>query len=90
MAIIPNTKLTKQGFIVNKSDLTNSQIEMIENDLTIEPEVDSRFKNLGKTGKGKKTKNSKTAKSAKAKSAKAKSAKNVVYDSESDKEESES
>ena len=56
MQIIPNTKLTKQGFIINKSDLTKDQIEMIENDLTIEPEVDSRFKNLGKTRKGKKTK----------------------------------
>jgi len=45
------TKLTKQGYIINKSDLTSDQIQMIENDLTIEPEIDSRFKNLGKISK---------------------------------------
>ncbi len=38
------SKLTKQGYIIPKSELSEDQIEMIENDLTIEPEVDSRFK----------------------------------------------
>jgi hypothetical protein len=41
-----NTKLTKQGYIINKSDLTNAQIDMIENDLTVEPIIDKRFKQL--------------------------------------------
>jgi superfamily II DNA or RNA helicase len=39
-------KLTKQGYIINKSDLTNEQISMIENDLTVEPVVDKRFKQI--------------------------------------------
>lgn len=54
---ISNTKLTKQGYIINKSDLTKDQILMIENELTIEPDVDARFKNLGKTSKSKSVKN---------------------------------
>jgi superfamily II DNA or RNA helicase len=37
-------KLTKQGYIINKSDLNYEQIEKLENDLTIEPEIDQRFK----------------------------------------------
>jgi superfamily II DNA or RNA helicase len=39
-------KLTKQGYIINKSDLTAEQIEQIENELTIEPEVDTRYKKV--------------------------------------------
>ena len=39
-------KLTKQGYIINKSDLTNEQISMIENDLTVEPVIDKRFKQI--------------------------------------------
>ena len=38
------TRLTKQGYIIPKSRLNEEQIETIENDLTIEPEVDQRFK----------------------------------------------
>lgn len=44
--MISNTRLTKQGYIIKKSDLSEDQITMIENDLTIEPEVDSRFKKI--------------------------------------------
>lgn len=42
--ILSNSRLTKQGYIVNKSDLSEQQIEDIENELTVEPEVDQRFK----------------------------------------------
>ena len=44
-----NSKLTKQGYIINKAELTDDQIETIENDLTIEPEVDERYKKVKKT-----------------------------------------
>ena len=37
------TFLTKQGYIINKSDLKTIHIEQIENDLTVEPEVDNRY-----------------------------------------------
>jgi superfamily II DNA or RNA helicase len=37
------TKLTKQGYIILKSDLSDEQIEMIENDLTITPDIDERY-----------------------------------------------
>jgi superfamily II DNA or RNA helicase len=37
-------RLTKQGYIIPKSRLSAEQIEQIENDLTIEPELDQRFK----------------------------------------------
>lgn len=36
-------KLTKQGYFIKKSDLTEEQIENLENDLTIEPEIDKRY-----------------------------------------------
>jgi len=39
-----NGKLTKQGYIINKENLSNDQIISIENDLTVEPKVDKRFK----------------------------------------------
>jgi superfamily II DNA or RNA helicase len=39
-------KLTKQGYIINKADLTPEQIEKLENDLTIEPEVDQRYRKV--------------------------------------------
>jgi superfamily II DNA or RNA helicase len=42
--ILSNARLTKQGYIISKSDLTNEQIETIENDLTVEPKTDTRFK----------------------------------------------
>ena len=42
--MIINAKLSKQGYIIPKSDLTTEQIEEIENELTIEPEVDQRYK----------------------------------------------
>ena len=42
--ILLNSRLTKQGYIVNKSDLSEQQIEDIESELTVEPEVDQRFK----------------------------------------------
>jgi len=51
MISIKNSKLTKQGYIINKVELTKEQIEMIENDLTIEPEIDARFKNIKKKNK---------------------------------------
>ena len=38
------TKLTQQGYIVIKRQLADKQLEMIENDLTIEPVIDARFK----------------------------------------------
>ena len=38
------TKLTKQGYIIPKLRLNEDQIQTIENELTIEPEVDQRFK----------------------------------------------
>ena len=41
-----NTKLTKQGYIISKSELSNEQIVNIENNLTVEPKVDQRFKKL--------------------------------------------
>ena len=44
-----NFKLTKQGYVINKAELTNDQIETIENDLTIEPEIDERYKKVKKT-----------------------------------------
>ncbi len=44
--IMLNTKLTKQGYILSKNDLTNDQIISIENDLTVEPKTDQRFKKL--------------------------------------------
>ncbi len=43
-----NFKLTKQGYIINKADLTQDQIESIENDLTVEPEIDERYKKVKK------------------------------------------
>jgi superfamily II DNA or RNA helicase len=43
-------KLTKQGYIINKSDLTPEQIENLENELTIEPEVDQRYKKIADDG----------------------------------------
>jgi len=49
------SRLTKQGYIINKSDLTKEQIEMIEKELTIEPEIDPRYKKL-KVKKSKKSK----------------------------------
>ena len=42
--IIKNSKLTKQGYIILKSDLNEEQLEMIEEDLSVEPEIDQRFK----------------------------------------------
>jgi superfamily II DNA or RNA helicase len=42
--ILLNSKITKQGYIILKSDLTDDQLSMIEDDLTVEPEVDKRFK----------------------------------------------
>ena len=39
-----NTKLTKQGYIINKEDITKDQLLQIENDLSVEPKVDQRFK----------------------------------------------
>ena len=44
--LLNKVKLTKQGYIINKSDLTSNQIDQIENDLTIEPEVDQRYKKV--------------------------------------------
>jgi superfamily II DNA or RNA helicase len=42
--IINNSKLTKQGYFILKSDLNDEQLEMIEEDLSVEPEIDQRFK----------------------------------------------
>ena len=39
-----NSKLTRQGYIINKVNLSSEQILLIENDLTVEPKVDQRFK----------------------------------------------
>jgi len=44
--LLNKVKLTKQGYIINKADLTSNQIDQIENDLTIEPEVDQRYKKV--------------------------------------------
>lgn len=41
-------KLTKQGYIINKKYITKEQLQNIENDLTIEPEIDNRFKIFSK------------------------------------------
>ena len=41
-----NTKLTKQGYILSKSELSDDQIISIENDLTVEPKIDQRFKKI--------------------------------------------
>ena len=43
---LPNVKLNKQGYIINKSELTISEIESIENELTVEPEIDIRYKKV--------------------------------------------
>lgn len=41
-----NTKLTKQGYIINKSEISSIQLAKIEKDLTIEPKTDQRFKKI--------------------------------------------
>ena len=44
--IIKYSKLNKQGYIIPKLYLSESQLESIQNDLTVEPEIDKRFKIL--------------------------------------------
>ena len=40
-----NHKLNKYGYIIKKNEISQNQIEMIINDLTIIPTIDDRFKN---------------------------------------------
>lgn len=42
--ISTKSRLTKQGYIITKTDLSQDQIEMIENDLTIETDIDYKYK----------------------------------------------
>ena len=44
--ILKYSKLNKQGYIIPKIYLSKDQLEQIENDLTVEPLIDSRFKML--------------------------------------------
>jgi superfamily II DNA or RNA helicase len=41
-----NAKLTKQGYVIAKEYLSENQIIQIENELTIEPEVDIRYRKI--------------------------------------------
>lgn len=42
--IIKYSRLNKQGYIIPKIYLSEKLLDSIENDLTVEPEIDRRFK----------------------------------------------